>query len=734
MKHFYTAVLLITCAAPAGLFAQCTYFTKLVTSASSVNSLGIKSDGTLWSWGQNQGGQLGNGNTTNTSAPAQVGTATNWVSVASGNDFSLGVTADGKLWGWGNNINGALGDGTNVSSLVPKQIGTATNWVYVNACLHHGFAIDADGRLWAAGFGILGTPAGSPSNLFSLVNADNDWETVSTGNYHTIAIKKNGTLWGWGRNGEGEAGTGSANLGIVNTPTQIGTDNDWKIIGAGYEHTLAIKNNGSLWAWGQNLEGEVGDSTMVNRINGPEQIGTATNWATVAAGYTHSLAVTTDGKLWAWGEDHIGELGNGSSSAVDILTPKLIANNSNWSSINAGEEFSLGNTSDGISWAWGRNIEGELGDGSFVNRYLPQNIGPAPVYSALAATGSSNTLYQYTTDFYATDCANLIAKLEQTGPSPISRIVTAKVWVDATVQTDGNNKPYLQRHYQITPASNAATATGTVTLYFTQAEFTSYNAQTNVAGRIFPMLPIDATDAARFKSNLSFTKISGISSDGSGSLSSYTGTKTLVQPTTVIYQNGRWEASFFTTGFSGFFATTGLGVLPVTWLQLTAGITGNRAQLNWKVQEQDVVSYTVEKSDNGINFSTLGVLAGKGDGINNYQFIETQALTGKGFYRIKQTEKDNKLSYSKTLLLNGTLNSSALSLYPNPVGSNVFIKGLEPNKTYHVSVSDVSGKVIIVKDMVATRNELFIGGAGKGIYLVKITAEGSSLTLKLVKQ
>lgn len=336
MKHFYTAVLLITCAAPAGLFAQCTYFTKLVSSASSVNSLGIKSDGTLWSWGQNQGGQLGNGNTTNTSAPAQVGTATNWVSVASGNDFSLGVTANGKLWGWGNNINGALGDGTNVSSLVPKQIGTATNWVYVNACLHHGFAIDADGRLWAAGYGILGTPAESPSNLFSLVNADNDWATVSTGNYHTIAIKKNGTLWGWGRNGEGEAGTGSADLGIVNTPTQIGTDTDWKIIGAGYEHTLAIKNNGSLWAWGQNLEGKVGDGTMANRINGPKQIGTATNWATVAAGYTHSLAVTTDGKLWAWGEDHIGELGNGSSGAVDILTPKLIANNSNWSSISAG--------------------------------------------------------------------------------------------------------------------------------------------------------------------------------------------------------------------------------------------------------------------------------------------------------------------------------------------------------------------------------------------------------------
>ena len=146
------------------------------------------------------------------------------------------------------------------------------------------------------------------------------------------------------------------------------------------------------------------------------------------------------------------------------------------------------------------------------------------------------------------------------------------------------------------------------------------------------------------------------------------------------------------------------------------------------------VSYTVEKSDNGINFSTLGVLAGKGDGINNYQFTETQALTGNGFYRIKQTKKDNKLSYSKTLLLTGTLNSNAVSLYPNPVGSNVFIKGLEPNKTYHVSVSDVSGKVIIVKDMVATRNELFIGDAGKGIYLVKITAEGSSLTLKLVKQ
>ena len=734
MRKFYITVLLIACVAPAGLFAQCIYFTQLVTSASSVNSLGIKSDGTLWTWGQNQAGQLGNGNTDNTSAPAQIGTATNWVSIASGNDFSLGVTADGKLWGWGNNVNGSLGDGTNVSSLTPKQIGTATNWVYVNACLYHGFAIDADGRLWAAGYGILGTPGGSPANLFSLVNADNDWVTVSTGNYHTIAIKKDGTMWGWGRNAEGEAGTGSADLSNVYNPTKIGTDNDWKIIAAGYDHTLAIKNNGSLWAWGQNLEAEVGDGTTVNRIDGPEQIGAATNWAAVAAGYTHSLALTTDGKLWAWGEDHIGELGDGNSGAIDVLTPELIANNSNWSSISAGEEFTLGNTSDGISWAWGRNVEGELGDGSIVNRYIPQTIGAAPVYSSLAATGSSNTLYQYATDFYATDCANLIAKLEQSGNAPVSGIVTAQVWVDGSVQSDGNGKPYAQRHYQITPASNAAAATGTVTLYFTQAEFDAYNASANVANGTYPMLPLNSTDAQGYKANLKFTKISGVSSDGSGALNTYNGTKTLVTPIAVLFQNGRWEATFNTLGFSGFFATTGLTALPLTWLSITATINPQKqAQLDWQVQEQNVVSYTVEKSVDGRNFDIVATITGKGDGRNSYQFTESKTVTGATFYRIKQTDIDGKLSYSKTIQLFGE-SIRTLSLYPNPATDHFFIEGLQANKIYLVTIADVSGKTILVNSVVAGQNELFINALGKGVYLVKVTSAGSMNTLKFIKR
>jgi alpha-tubulin suppressor-like RCC1 family protein len=727
---FFVAVMLASLPGTATQ-AQCTAFTKMVSGPTAVHKLGIKSDGTLWAWGSNQFGQLGDGTTNSQSVPEQIGTGTNWVDIAAGVSSSYGITADGKLWAWGDNGAGELGDGTNNASLVPEQIGTATNWAHVVACGTHAFALTTDKHLWGWGYGTFLGNDDNSSSVPELIGTDHDWATVSCGNVHTIAIKTNGTLWGWGRNAEGEAGTGTDPGNVVN-PTQIGTATNWVTVSCGYDHTLAITADGKLWAWGQNYEGEIGDGTMTNVTTGPEQIGAATNWKSAAGGSTHSLAITTDGHLWAWGQNNLGELGDGTTT--DELAPEQTAPLTNWLYVQGAEEGSLGLTSDNTAWTWGRNIEGEVGDGTIVNRYSPTNVG-APVYTGLAATGSSTTLYQSSVTAYAIDCANLIATVAQSGPSPVTALVTAKSWLDGSVETDGNGKPYLQRHYEITPVVNASTSTGTVTLYFSQTDFTNYNAQPGVVAGTYPPLPVDPADAAGYKANLNFTKISGTSSDGSGSFLTYSGTKELIVPSSVSYMNGRWQASFDVTSFSGFFATTGTTALPLTWLNVSAVLNDQQqAKISWQVQEQDVVSYTVDKSPDGNNFTALATVAGKGDGLHTYVYTDPTPLAATTAYRISQIDRDGKTSYSKIMRVGNAGALQGLGLYPNPASDHLFIGGLGSSVTYYATITDLSGKTLSTVLVSAGNNELIVAGYAAGVYLVRVSSNTGSTTLKFAKR
>ena len=713
--------------------AQCSYFTRIVSGCSSTHALGIKSDGTLWAWGDNMFGELGDGSANESNAPEQIGTRTNWVDIATGAYFSLGITSDGKLWAWGINGVGQLGDGTANPSLVPEQIiGPDSNWIAVAACESHSFGITADGKLWAWGYGVLGDPSGNSSDVPIQIGTDTDWATISTGNYHTLALKKNGALWAWGINAQGELGDGSNNGSIVYTPEHIGTATNWIKIAAGYSHSLGITADGKLWAWGENNEGELGDGTTVDGTSGPEQIGTATNWVAISGGNTHSLGITADGKLWAWGQNNEGELGDGTNT--DTLRPEQIATAANWKEIVAGSETSFGLTGAGISWSWGVNDVGQLGDGTIIRNIIPATIG-VPVYTGLAATGSSNTLYQQTLSNYATDCANLIATVAQSGSTPVSGITTAMLWIDGSVQVNANGKPYLQRHYQITPAANASTATATITLYFSQADFTAYNADPVVAGGGYPLLPVDSADVQGYKANLNFTKISGVSGDGSGAPGSYSGTATIITPTSVGYQNGRWEVSFSTAGFSGFFAGSGSGTLPLTWIAVTGMLDDQgHATIDWKVQEHNVVSYSVEKSVGSGSFVPLGTVAGKGDGLNSYQFKETETLAGTAFYRIRQTDFDGKLSYSIVMKLDATSDAGSLSLFPNPGSDHLFIDGLQGNEMYRAVVTDLLGHVILQKEISSGQNEIFMDALSRGAYLIKIMGNGMVTTLKFVKR
>ena len=298
----------------------------------TVQSLAIKTNGTLWAWGSNNYGQCGNGVFGGSLVnPMQIGTATDWDSVSTGKYHSMAIKTDGTLWAWGFNSSGQLGDGSTTNKNVPVQIGTSTNWKSVSACNNFTLAIKTDGTLWSWGsnnYERLGLNLG-PSSFYYIITSpmqvgtDTNWNSIVSGSsfgYHGAAIKTDGTLWAWGLNSSGQLGDGTTIS--RSTPTRIGTDNDWNFVSFGEEYTYAIKTNGTLWGWGYNGSGGnslLGDGTNIER-NIPTQIGVATTWKKVNS-ELHTLALRTDNSLWVWGINSAGELGNGNSQNQSTPVP-----------------------------------------------------------------------------------------------------------------------------------------------------------------------------------------------------------------------------------------------------------------------------------------------------------------------------------------------------------------------------------------------------------------------------
>ncbi len=349
--------------------AQCW---KIIDSGDQ--TLGIKSDGTLWAWGLNNYGQLGDGTTVNKSIPTKVGIDNDWFQVTSGRDHVLALKVDGTLWAWGNNTYGELGDGTNIIKLTPVQIGTSTNWKAISAGAYHSLAIKNDGTLWSWGWNVtggLGDGTYISRNFPIQIGFEINWSQISGGVEQSHAIKNDGTLWGWGFNLHGALGDGTTVQ--KNIPTQIGTDNNWLIVKGATDgnHTLGIKNDGTLWGWGNNTQGQVGDGTTVQK-NIPTQIGIATNWKNVKATNVHSLGIKNDNTIWSWGYNGSGQLGDGTLMPKNI--PTLVGTLNDWLSVATGWHNSHALKTDGTLWGWGSNNYGQLGDGTTVYKSIPTQI------------------------------------------------------------------------------------------------------------------------------------------------------------------------------------------------------------------------------------------------------------------------------------------------------------------------------------------------------------------------
>lgn len=292
---------------------------KSVTLGTNLQTLAIKNDGTLWAWGSNNKGQLGDGTNIDRNVPTKIGNDSDWKYVAAGRQHSFAIKTDGTLWAWGPNNNGELGDGTNIDRNVPTKIGTDNNWLSIAAGLRYTMALKNDGTLWATGnndYGQLGN--GQPyikTNIFSQIGNSNDWLLISTRTSTSSAIKKDGTLWTWGSNQNGQIGNGYDYPDII-IPTQIGNETNWKQIASGDFNISAIKKDGTLWTWGLNDYGQLGDGTYVDKFT-PNQIGNENNWQSIYTGGGHCGALKTDGTFWMWGLNSAGQIGNNTNIEVN---------------------------------------------------------------------------------------------------------------------------------------------------------------------------------------------------------------------------------------------------------------------------------------------------------------------------------------------------------------------------------------------------------------------------------
>jgi alpha-tubulin suppressor-like RCC1 family protein len=335
----------VTKSSPVQEITSSTNWCKL--SDGIVHTSALKTDGTLWSWGAGACGRLGNNATTNRSSPVQeITLSTNWCTVSAGFEHTGAIKTDGTLWTWGESAGGRLGNNTTATdrSSPVQEITSSTNWCQISSGFCHTGAVKTDGSLWAWGSGICGrlgdgttTQRASPVRE---VTSSTNWCRVSANNLHSAALKTDGTIWAWGSNNCGQLGDNAT--AIRCSPVQeITSSTNWCDVSTSCFGVFAIKMDGSLWGWGSNLCGVLGNNNTAFTRSPVQEITSSTNWCEVAGGALHTGAIKADGTIWTWGLNNCGQLGTGDlttrSSPVQEVT-----SSTNWCYVSVGTCHTLG--------------------------------------------------------------------------------------------------------------------------------------------------------------------------------------------------------------------------------------------------------------------------------------------------------------------------------------------------------------------------------------------------------
>jgi alpha-tubulin suppressor-like RCC1 family protein len=351
--------------------------------STSTHTLFIKSDGTVLAWGLNDKGQLGNNTTSLTPNPTAVqvqgeggvGILSGITAVAAGNGFSVALKSDGTIWAWGDNTYGQLGDGTTTARLTPVQVtGLTGTFVAISAGGSHALAVKSDGRLWAWGNNSSGQLGDNSTDVrHTPVEVFSNIKYVSAGFDHTMVLDINGSVWTWGNNSNGQLGNATQTnssapvLAVPGGSVRIAAGNKCSVV---LRYTTSHLT-GSIVTWGKNSDGQLGIGTTTDSYS-PLTISNFADIANVSAGNNHLVVAKNDGTVWAWGNNSSGQLGNNSN--VASTSPIQTSMVTGIVHLSAGSGDTVAYKNDGTVWAWGDNTYGQLGDGSTTARWTPVQV------------------------------------------------------------------------------------------------------------------------------------------------------------------------------------------------------------------------------------------------------------------------------------------------------------------------------------------------------------------------
>ncbi len=334
-------------------------------------SILLKADNTLWTWGYNGYGQLGDGTTSYHLVPAQLSGLGKIKSIAAGYYHTIALKADGTVWTWGYNYHGQLGIGNTENSSIPVKVNGLDHVTAVAAGGYHTVALKADGTLWEWGYNDYGQLGDGTTNNHVTpvqVTSIDNITAVAAGVCHTVALKADGSLWSWGQNNRGQLGDGTTtDHGI---PAQASNINNVAAIAAQEYHTVALKSDGTVWGWGYNKYGPLGDRTVLNYLT-PVQMNSLNDVIALSTGNRFTVALRVDGTVWAWGESTLLGYGNYSGFPLYDVIPKQVIDLSGVTAIAAGASHTIVLKDEGTVWGWG---ERNVGDGTFGRRVSPVQV------------------------------------------------------------------------------------------------------------------------------------------------------------------------------------------------------------------------------------------------------------------------------------------------------------------------------------------------------------------------
>jgi alpha-tubulin suppressor-like RCC1 family protein len=718
--------------------------------------LALRQDGTLWAWGRNTYGQLGNSTRTGTDdatpTPTQVGAAV-YTQLAAGQYHSLALRADGSLYTWGNNFYGQLGNATNVGMNAANPVPTQVPGTYTRlaAGASHSQALQATGSLYAWGdnaAGQLGAGSGAPSATPTLVPGT--YVQLAAGAGHGLALQASGSLWAWGNNTSGQLGGGSASPAL---PAATGTALPTRSTALGSSFGLAVRADGTLWAWGDNTGGQLGIGTTISRTR-PVQVGTDNDWVQVAAGTSFGLALKANGTAWAWGLNNYGQLGNTTNSRTTTPTPSPIqAGNGPYTSLAAGAYHSLALRADGSLYTWGWNFYGQLGTGTRSLSAADDNPYPAQVsgtytqivagiYHSLALR-ADGSLYSWGSNDQGQlglgpNAGNLISSPTLV---PGTYMVfaagfyhTLALAANGTLYTWGGNSDGQLGNGTSGTNTNTPTATSMVNLYSRIAAGALHSLALRADGTLWAWGRNAEGQLGRGNTNIistptqevtQATNWTTLANSNAGNFSLARTPSGLTLASTGSNSNGQLgdgSSVTFDTRFDHIIQLTATPQpLPVQLVSFQARRTGAATVvLNWvTATELANAGFGVERSLDGVSFSRLGFVAGAGSSSSSlsYAFPDNAALSA-AYYRLAQTDIDGTVTFSPVQFVGAESDAAArLQLVPNPASGPVQALGLPTGAS--LALYDALGR--LVRPAAAT---LDVAGLAPGVYVVRAQAPG----------